>query len=458
MLIKKVYASSIVALDSSVYTGGGRDVTEKLQAVLDEALIYGGMYLVMDGAALIHGLKLHSNTTIECFSKDCGFFLAPQSNCSLLENADRDYTIIRNRNITLVGGTYNNNCKEQEHHVPVTDMKLRFGKKGIIDDFGDSRMSISLEFYGVENLNIRDITIRNQRAWAMVVANWKHVTMENIHIDLPDRMHAQNQDGLHFWGPGQFLTLRNIRGCAGDDFIALAPDENDKVSSITDVEIDGVFLDDSDQGIRLLSRGTGRLDRVTIKNVTGTYRSFGFYINAWFPDKSYGNFGNILFENIDLRQTAPNYDYTPPMLFRIGGNVECITFKNIRHHNPIDNRTLFELGIPFYTDYQLSDGDKPKMETIIIDGLTIIENDEASACADYIQLYDHVDNIIMRNITVIKKRGITPAGHMIVFMDKGSIGNLVISDVFSNGFECFIQNKEKISCIASSNIVCDGEF
>ena len=51
------------------------------------------------------------------------------------------------------------------------------------------------------------------------------------------------------------------------------------------------------------------------------------------PKETYGDFGNIFFENIDLRQTAPNYDYRPPFLFCIGGNVECMTFKNI-HHAP----------------------------------------------------------------------------------------------------------------------------
>ena len=77
-------------------------------------------------------------------------------------------------------------------------------------------------------------------------------------------------------GAGQFLTLRNIKGRAGDDFIALGPDEHDLVSSITDVLIDGVHLENADQAIRMLSRAKGRLDRVTVKNVTGTYRSYGF--------------------------------------------------------------------------------------------------------------------------------------------------------------------------------------
>lgn len=74
MKIKTIIASQVATLDSNVYTGGGTDVTKELQAALDEALVCGGVHLIMDGAALISGLKVHSNTTIECLSRDCGFF------------------------------------------------------------------------------------------------------------------------------------------------------------------------------------------------------------------------------------------------------------------------------------------------------------------------------------------------------------------------------------------------
>ena len=132
-----------------------------------------------------------------------------------------------------------------------------------------------------------------------------------MQIDLPNQRDCENQDGLHFWGPGRFLTLQNIHGRSGDDFIALAPDEHDRVSSITDVLIDGVMLDHADQGIRPLSREKGRLDRVTIRNVTGTYRSFGFYINPWFPGPCGGNFGDIRIENVDLRPGGARITHRP---------------------------------------------------------------------------------------------------------------------------------------------------
>ena len=73
-------ASTVAHLDSNVYSGGGTDDTDTLQAVLDETNEDFAVRQIMDGAVLIRGLRVHSNTTIECLSRDCGFFLMPHCN------------------------------------------------------------------------------------------------------------------------------------------------------------------------------------------------------------------------------------------------------------------------------------------------------------------------------------------------------------------------------------------
>ena len=79
MKIHRIYASEVAALDSDVYTGGGTDDTAALQKALDLAKDGDGVYLIMDGAALISQLRVYSNTTIECLTKDCGFYQISQS-------------------------------------------------------------------------------------------------------------------------------------------------------------------------------------------------------------------------------------------------------------------------------------------------------------------------------------------------------------------------------------------
>jgi len=426
MITKTIFAGEHAALDSNVYTGGGTDDTAALQAILDKATEWGGLRLIMDGAALISGLRIHSNTTIECLNKDCGFYQKGGSNKAVVENFDRNFDVIKNRNISLLGGTYNQNCREQEHHIagidPIWNEKIKE-----VNALENSTLVFAMQFTGVENLLLRDVTIRNQRTWAMHVSNWKQVVMENIIIDLPEKMHGQNQDGLHFWGPGQFLTLRNISGDVGDDFIALAPDEHDRVSDITDVLIDGVFLDHADQGIRLLSRGKGLLDRVTIRNVSGTYRSFGFYITPWFPDDVCGNYGDILFENIDLQPEVPNYDYRAPFLFQIGGHVRHLTLRNIRDHYSENQRALFEIGWPFKRR------NIEKTETFIdeltVDGFSVLRKDGFSISPFIVD--GKIDRMILRNIDIsCKETSDTP---LIAFRPNGHIGTLAVNGLISNG-------------------------
>ena len=67
MIIKKFVASQCGAvLDSDVHGGGGTDDTAAIQGILDIAQKDGvGVHLIMDGAALITGIKVYSDTVIE---------------------------------------------------------------------------------------------------------------------------------------------------------------------------------------------------------------------------------------------------------------------------------------------------------------------------------------------------------------------------------------------------------
>ena len=448
--MKIVWASQIAALDSNVYTGGGTDVTRELQAALDMAGECGGVHLIMDGAALVKGLRVHSNTTIECLNRDCGFFQAPDSNRAIVSNYDWDYYERRTRNVVLKGGTYNQDCRRQKHDIPARESSVEdahFLLEG-------SRWTFGLEFYGVEHLEIRDLTIRNFRTFAVAVGGFRNVSVENVWLDLPDHMDGQNQDGFHFWGPGRFLTVKNVGGRVGDDFMNIGPDELDGKSGIEDALVDGCFLDEADQAIRLLSHGTGTLDRVTIRNVSGTYKSFGFYINCWFPGKTYGDFRNIFIENVDLRQMEPNYTYRPPMLFNIGGNVESITVKNLRHHRPMDARALFEVGHPFYDlDWRFPEDNFPVIRHLLVDGLTIFEDGPAAAEADYIQVYQRVRHLAVKNVTVIRENTGKSAGHLIAVPgEQGGVDTLYVSDVVANGFDALMGNQEAVGQIHMANV------
>ena len=410
---RKVVASRAgIVLDSDVYQGGGTDQTDAIQAILDKAPKWGRLHFVMDGAALVsRTLKVHSNTTIECPDLSCGFFLADSSNCCVISNANLDPVNIKDRNITLIGGVYNNNSPAQVHHL---------GPE--VDVF--SNVVFAMEFYGVEHFRMKGVTIADQRTYAMSMANWKFVDIEDLHVDRRNRADYQNQDGLHFYGPGRFLTLRNIYGNSGDDFIAVTPDELDYKSCISDVLIDGVMLDDADQGIRLLCCGEGRLERVTVKNVTGTYRSYGFVIDPWYPSvPGNGRYSDIVFENINLSSMEPNYTYAGPFLFKLGGNIESIVFRNITLARSETPHRPFVAGGHYMGDGPRDEGQPTHIGTMVIDGLTF-SGDRTP--------YDIID-VRGADIDVLKISDcVIPAeGPSILKVTEGKVGTLLLDDIYA---------------------------
>jgi len=276
----------------------------------------------------------------------------------------------------------------------------------------------------------------------MIMANWKYVTMEDIHIDRRERADHQNQDGLHFWGPGRFLTIRNIRGNSGDDFIALAPDEEDFKSSIEDVLIHGVQLEDADQGIRLLVRGEGKLDRVIIRDVTGTYRSYGFYISPWFRGRG-GNYGNIVFDMVDLRPMKNNYEYTPPFLFKIAGNIENLTLKNIYQHTPDFNHQMFLIGGHYVRDLPATEQHPNKIDRIIIDGLYIDERNENGIPNDYFRIKSDVGLLSINNVILQRAEGLSKKGSLIKVEPGSVVGELHLNNISTSGLETLIDAKQE---------------
>ena len=176
MKIVKYLASDYAALDSDVSVGGGTDDTAALQALLDKAKDgKTGVYLIMDGAALVSHLELYSNTTIECLSKSCGFYQIAGSDTSIITNAVQDRYDIKTNSVSLIGGTYNQNCLNQAHDTP-------------------AGWTIGIEFYGISDLVVRDVTISEFRTFALTVGGFRNILFENVWFDMKHHMMG-NQDG-----------------------------------------------------------------------------------------------------------------------------------------------------------------------------------------------------------------------------------------------------------------------
>lgn len=394
-----IYASVTGAkLDSDVRLGGGTNDTAILQEVLDSAISMKSLHLIMDGAALVSGLRVHSNTTIECLNSSCGFFLADDSNCPIIRNADLSINERKNNHISLLNGTYNGNCQKQVHHT------------------ADNSWVVGLAFFGVSELTVKGITILDSRTFGLHLANWYRVNLENIIIEIEHFMLGQNQDGIHVNGPGRFLTARNIQGFGEDDFFALNADDGEDAMSktnelgpwvregdITDVLIDGLILNDSIQGVRLLSR-VSRLDRVVIRNVIGTNRDFGFLIEPYRGNA--GNFGSIVIENVDIRQHDALKPQYGQFLVLVRGEIENLSLRNFHRHNSADNRPLIFFG------------DNANVRCFSLDGLSVYESNSQSANTTQILIQGNIELMNCNNIQIFREPELLASGVFILIDGK----------------------------------------
>jgi hypothetical protein len=171
------------------------------------------------------------------------------------------------------------------------------------------------------------------------------------------------------------------------------------IGPVSDVEVDGVVADDCAQVIRILSRDS-RLDRVSIRNVKGTYRDFGVWITPYFREG--GNIGRLEFENIDLRPVAPRaYDYVPPFLFWIAGKMEQVTLKNISSHAPIDDRPLVWIQ------------PDAKIDRLLIDGLNVHDPRKEPGRTPLIRADGRIALLQVRDVVVQRPQSTAPAGSLV---------------------------------------------
>jgi hypothetical protein len=400
-------------LDSGVTKGGGTDDTALIQSILDRAPRLGALKLIVDGPILVTGLKVHSNTTIECLNRACGFYLADNSNRPLIANATPQPEGRVDRNISFLGGTYNGNAGHQEHTTKEHGWTTAFA------------------LHGVEQLLLRDVSITNSRTFAVYLTNWQRVAFENIYINLDHIPKQSNQDGIHVQGPGEFLSIRNLQGRAWDDMVALNIDDllgdwdsegrfaRDRASiqrfgsaagigPVSDVDIDGVQADDCAQVIRILSRAS-RLDRVSIRNVKGTYRDFGVWITPYLREG--GNIGRLEFENIDLRPAGQRaYDYVPAFLFWIAGKMEQVTLRNISSHAPIDDRPLIWIQ------------PDAKIDRLRIEGVNVHDMRKEIGRTPLIRADGSIALMQVRDVAVQRPQVASPAGSLVgTSMDRSAL-------------------------------------
>jgi hypothetical protein len=217
-----------IALNSNIETGGGTDDTAVIQAALDGFGALGRPFtLAFDGVALVTGLALPSNCAIHMMP-GAGMFLKAGSNRPILANANptRDVTYVGtegdftinggNRNIELIGGTYNCNGANQSHYTDGSGFVngVNAGKPWVV----------GIAMYGVDGYVQEDVTVKNAKTFNVHLASCRKPVIRNYTVDVPTA-NSIFQDGLHFNGPCWQPSIDGMYGKSADDFLAFNADD-----------------------------------------------------------------------------------------------------------------------------------------------------------------------------------------------------------------------------------------
>jgi len=191
-------------------------------------------------------------------------------------------------------------------------------------------------FYNVRGLVLRDMTFRDPLNFCVTMDTVSDFTVENIDFDFNyGNPTAVNMDGIHLTGNCYRGIIRNLHGACYDDMVALNADEG-SCGPISDVEICGVFANDSHSAVRLLTV-QNPVTNIHIHDVFGTYYQYCIGITKYYDGEAAGYYDGIHLDHIyaskaerlDVYQKKGSYVY--PLIWVEGGQrIGALTIEHVR--------------------------------------------------------------------------------------------------------------------------------
>ncbi len=272
-----------------IYGDGIHDDTSAIQALLDQG---GRVWLPSGIYRITQPLIIHDNTHFK-LAQDAHIRLADGANCALLDN-DGLYSKQTNHNITIEGGIWDgNHAAQQREYIEDENQPCDYDKY-----VSNALLVLMIRLVHIQNLHIKNVTFKDPTTYAIHIADARHFTVENVFLDYD--LTLPNMDGVHIQGPARFGRIRNVRGNANDDHVALCANGTTRSEvtrgDIEDVDINGIYCDNGYTGVRLLSRGDA-IRNIQISNIHGEFRFYAVSFTHHYPLRDYMP---VLLENIHV--------------------------------------------------------------------------------------------------------------------------------------------------------------
>lgn len=258
----------------TLYGDGIHDDAPAIQEMLDSGISSVVLPAPTKNYAIGSTLVLHSGQSL-ILPETAVIRLLPQSNCFMLinEKAGDSY-------MSVVGGIWDFNNQEQHPHnkwAPNT-ITVKTPEPFAEDDprgkgatcYRNRYNGRIMRFYGARHLSLRNITYKDPTMYCVELGYVEYFTVENIRLDFNyGNPYPVNMDGIHVDAGCRFGYIHNIQGTAYDDMVAINADDG-LSGPISDIEIDGVFGENSLRGVRILSTHSP-VERISVSNIFGTY-------------------------------------------------------------------------------------------------------------------------------------------------------------------------------------------
>lgn len=282
----------------TLYGDGIHDDTKAIQEMLDSGICEVALPAPKVRYCISETLRVHSGQTLR-LPETAEIFLLADSSCPMLTNAQRPA-----HDIVITGGIWNcNNIEQAPNPVKIMLKENRpshmNGDPNYIATYETiGNLGVGMTFDHVDRFTIRDLTVKNPVTFSMRMAYMTHFTVENIRFDQNfGNPTAENMDGIHVDGGCHYGCIRNVQGTCYDDIVALNADDCYD-GPISNIEVDGVFGENSLRGVRLLATKS-EIKNVTVSNVFGTFYQNCVVLAYFFPHiGTRGKMSHITFRGI----------------------------------------------------------------------------------------------------------------------------------------------------------------
>jgi len=289
-----VFASGVTTLDATSGSSG-TDNTSALQAVLDTASASSPLRLFIDGNTRTGKLRVKGHTSIIGIGMP-KMWLKNGANSPFIQNYNPSPDTITDEKI----------------HIEGLDLECNRANQTGIGNFGtqeaNGNLQDAIQMFQVRNLTIRNVIIRHAQAIPIHYSG-QNIFINDIHLDNNDGVFQQG--GIQAEGPTSRVVISNIVGTVFDDLIAIAVDSDQwnetEITGLgpyigpgdcTDFTISNIVGYDAWSAVRLFGWDTSRIDRVVVRNISGTF--IGYPISC----RDAGNIGAFSVDGVNCTQVT----------------------------------------------------------------------------------------------------------------------------------------------------------